>query len=174
MTFSTLAQALSRLAWFCVALLTLGWVFLVAQALIWPDLLAPDIPPEVAGMTVVPLAFAAARAASLLTLVPAVIALVHAARLLADFARGAVLTDKSAHHIRRIGAAIAVRALLGAPAKTLSTALLTLPNPPGRQILSIGFSSDGLEMLIYGGLLFLIGAAMRLAARAAAENAGFV
>lgn len=174
MTFATLARALSGLAWFCIGLLAIGWIFLVTQAIAWPDLLTPDVPPALAGMKVTPLALAAARAVSLLTLLPAIFALVHVARLLADFARGAVLTERSARHIRWIGAAIAVRALLGAPAQTLSSALLTLPNPPGQRLLSIGFSSDGIEMLLYGGLLFAIGAAMRQAARAAAENAEFV
>ncbi|MDD8021546.1 MAG: hypothetical protein PHX82_00350 [Paracoccaceae bacterium] len=174
MTFPRLAYLLSRLAYLSAAVLALGWMFLVAQPLLFPGLIAPEIPAEAAGMVVHPLAYAASRAVLVLVVAPAVCALIHAAQLMHGFARGEVLTETAARHVRRIGVAILVRAALMVPTQTAAVALLTITNPAGKRLLSVGVSSDLLEAVVYGGLLLLIAAAIQTGARAAAENAEFV
>ena len=94
--------------------------------------------------------------------------------LFALYRRGQILTDAAAERIRRIGAALVVLAVAGTLLHTAQALLLTIDNPAGQRHLVLSLSSDSLGFLLSGGLLVVIGWAMREAARAAAENASFV
>lgn len=91
-----------------------------------------------------------------------------------SYRHGEVFTPRAARHIRNIGLWLIALALVGVVVPTLQQLALTYDNPAGRKVLSIALSGDTLSYVLAGGLLVVIGWAMRGAAEAVAENAGFV
>ncbi len=90
------------------------------------------------------------------------------------FQKGEVLSEASAHLVAQIGrglVAIAVLTILCGPVQTV---MATLNNPPGSVSLEVGFSGLDIWFLIAGGLLVLIGYALREAVRVQHENREFV
>lgn len=94
--------------------------------------------------------------------------------LFACYARGDVLGREAAARVQRMGQGLLALAAIRLVADTVNVLVLTLPNPPGQRVLSIGFDTDDLFLLFAAGLLTLVGWAMAEAARVAEENAGFV
>ena len=95
-------------------------------------------------------------------------------RLFGCYKSGAVLTDRSAHFIQRIGfglMGVGVAQLIVLPIQSL---ILTVSNPPGQRAISVGLTSDMLGFLIAAGMMIIIGWAMREASEVAAENKAFV
>ena len=95
-------------------------------------------------------------------------------QLFTAFMHGDVLTDASAALIRRIGQgflALAVAPILIGPAQSL---LLSLANPPGQRSIALSIESDMVFFALSGGLIIVIGWAMREASAVAAENRAFV
>lgn len=95
-------------------------------------------------------------------------------KLFAAYARGAVFTDASARLIQRVGQgflALAITPLFVQPVQSL---LLSLGNPPGQRSISITIESDMILFALSGGLIIVIGWAMRSATAIAAENRAFV
>ncbi len=169
---------LSRLLYWittgAIALLPLITLAILAQALLYPDLMAihfPDLPQ----VTILTSGKALlVSAIGLVTLGLMLMAAWNMRGLYGRYLRGEILSNACARHIQRIG-----QALLGLSAwlllsPTLQMLSLTYDNPPGERVLSIAFDSGSLGLALSGGLLLTIGWAMRDAARAVEENAAFV
>lgn len=95
-------------------------------------------------------------------------------KLFLAYGKGAILTDPSARIIQRIGqgfVALAVAEFLFHPLLVL---ILTMASPPGSRSLAISLNSDMMFFALAGGLIIVIGWAMREAAAAATENRSFV
>lgn len=94
--------------------------------------------------------------------------------LFGRYGRGEVWTLASARHLHR--AALAMTALAPALplAKTLALLALTLGNPPGQRLLSLGLSMQDYLTLLFGLVLLAVATVMREAVRMAEENAEFV
>jgi len=95
-------------------------------------------------------------------------------KLFAGYQRGEVLTTSSAHRIERIGWGLLGLAILPFVLLPIQTILLTLANPAGERVLSVGISSDMVGFALAAGLMIIIGWAMRQAADVADENRAFV
>lgn len=109
-----------------------------------------------------------------LALIPMLAMLFQMRGLFDRYRNGEILTDACAHHILRIGQFLLAFAVITIFAPTLQMLILTVDNPSGRKILSIGIDGTMLGLLLAGALFVIIGWVMREAARAAAENAEFV
>lgn len=94
--------------------------------------------------------------------------------LFGRYARGEVWSLACALHLRR--AALGLLALAPALplAQTLSVLALTLGNPKGQKLLSVGFTMDHYLTLLFGLVLLAIAQVMREAVRMAEENAEFI
>ena len=95
-------------------------------------------------------------------------------KLFAAYTKGDVLTDKSAEIIQRIGQGFLALAIVPLVVRPIQTVLLTLANPPGERSIAIGIDSDMLFFALAGGLIIVIGWAMREASAVASENKSFV
>lgn len=157
-----------------LVLLPLAVAWSVATGLSDPEALRAQFPDLPAATAVPPGKAGAVAALGALALIPAMAALVHMRGLFALYRRGEILTQASAERIRGIGCAFVVLALAGTVLHTAQVLLLTIDNPAGQRALTIRLDSNSVGFLLAGGLLVVIGWAMREAARAAEENAGFV
>ncbi|WP_341368235.1 hypothetical protein [Yoonia sp. BS5-3] len=90
------------------------------------------------------------------------------------YQRGEVLTDRSAKLIQRIGQGFLALAIIPFVLRPIQSVLLTWNNPPGGRSLAIGLDSDMLFFALSGGLIIVIGWAMREASVVASENKAFV
>ncbi|WP_108815613.1 DUF2975 domain-containing protein [Loktanella sp. Alg231-35] len=95
-------------------------------------------------------------------------------KLFGAYVEGQVLTENSARVILRIGQGFLALAVVPFILRPIQTVLLTLANPPGERSLAIGLDSDMIFFALSGGLIMVIGWAMREASDVAAENKSFV
>jgi len=95
-------------------------------------------------------------------------------KLFGAYVEGHVLTENSARLIQRIGQGFLALAVVPFVLRPIQTVLLTLANPPGERSLAIGLDSDMIFFALSGGLIMVIGWAMREASDVAAENKSFV
>ena len=98
----------------------------------------------------------------------------HARLLFASYERGEVFTSTAAGHIRLVGLAMLINAILSVAVHTLGSILLTYDNMAGSRAIAVSFSSDTYSLVLTGGLLIVIGWVMREAARLSEENRQFV
>lgn len=118
-----------------------------------------------------------AVAVKLLGLVPMGIALwilVLMRRLFGLFRDGRALSEGAATAVGRMGRALVLLAAMGLVVPTLQILVVTLDEGPGLRQLSIAFGSGEVGLALAGGLMAVLGAAMREGAAAARENASFV
>ncbi len=94
----------------------------------------------------------------------------HVRLLFGSYERGEIFTGAAARHIRLVGLAMAVNAVVSLLVHTLGSVLLTYDNAPGTRQLSISLSSDQYMLLLTGGLLIVIGWIMGEAARLSDEH----
>ncbi|MEL6683192.1 MAG: hypothetical protein AAFQ09_11180 [Pseudomonadota bacterium] len=95
-------------------------------------------------------------------------------KLFAAYKKGEVLTDGSALLIQRIGQGFLALALATFLLRPIQVLLLTITNPPGQRSIAIAVNSEMIFIALSGGLILVIGWAMREASAAAAENRSFV
>ena len=95
-------------------------------------------------------------------------------KFFAAYAAGGVLTNANARLIQRIGQGFLALAIAPFILRPIQTVLLTLANPPGQRSIAITVDSDMLFFALAGGLIIVIGWAMREASDVAAENKSFV
>jgi hypothetical protein len=96
--------------------------------------------------------------------------LYHAYALFDGYRLGHLFTDEAPLRLRRIGLSLLALALLRPVTATLLGVVLTLSNPPGQRLFSIGISIDDYIIAAIGGLLLSIGHVMVEAKRLADEN----
>ncbi|MDX8352835.1 DUF2975 domain-containing protein [Cognatiyoonia sp. IB215182] len=95
-------------------------------------------------------------------------------KLFVAYSKGAILTNRSARLIQRIGQGFVAMAVADFLFQPLFVLILTMANPPGSRSLAISLNSDMMFFALAGGLIIVVGWAMREAAAAAAENRSFV
>ena len=95
-------------------------------------------------------------------------------KLFGAYVKGHVLTEASARLIQRIGQGFLALAIVPFVLRPVQSVLMTLANPPGERSITIGLDSDMIFFALSGGLIVVIGWAMREAADVAAENKSFV
>ena len=112
-----------------------------------------------------------------LNLIPAIILLFtlnSMRQLFASYRRGEVFTDACARLIQSIGRGFMGLALMPFLLHPILTGLLSMANPPGQRSISVNLSSDMVFFALSGGLIIVIGWAMRQASELASENRAFV
>ena len=95
-------------------------------------------------------------------------------KLFGAYVEGEILTEASARLIQKVGQGFLALAIVPFIVRPIQTVLLTYANPPGQRSLAIGFDSDMIFFVLSGGLIIVIGWAMREASDVAAENRSFV
>lgn len=95
-------------------------------------------------------------------------------RLFGGYLRGAVFTEASSQHLRRIGQAVTGMALVMPLTDTATILALTMGNPPGQRMLSLNVGTQHYVVLLVGLVLTAVAMVMREAQRMAQENAEFV
>lgn len=95
-------------------------------------------------------------------------------KLFGEYVKGHILTEASARFIQRIGTGFLALAIVPFVLRPVQTLLMTLANPPGERGIAIGLDSDMIFFALSGGLIVVIGWAMREASDVAAENKSFV
>ncbi|MEJ8561837.1 DUF2975 domain-containing protein [Yoonia sp. GPGPB17] len=95
-------------------------------------------------------------------------------KLFGAYVKGHVLTEASARLIQRIGQGFLALAIVPFVLRPVQSALMTLANPPGERSIAIGLDNDMIFFALSGGLIVVIGWAMREASDVAAENKSFV
>lgn len=169
--------ALGRLSALMCVVVAVGGA-LAELALIWvwlsPGLVETLVVPRL-GLGMVPASLDGwSRAAGLaVSMLPMAVLgyLLHQAYLLFDGYRlGNVFTDAAPIRLRRIGTLMCVLAVLRPLTTTLLGIVLTMGNPPGQRIVSIGLSIDDYMIAAFGGLILAIGQVMVEAKRLADEN----
>ena len=148
----------------------------VASTVIWPELLPSQ--PALAGVPLAPSKLGtAARLLALTALVidaaPIIWAAYHALRLCRLMADGRLFTAQVPPHLRRMGLALVLTAVL----QPIGGALLSLTVgyfAAGEGHIAAAFSTDHLGVAVIGAILIAIAAAAREAIRIADENARFI
>jgi len=94
--------------------------------------------------------------------------------LFGDYGRGRIFTPAAIGRLGRLARGILLLAALQPVLHTLHVLVLTMHNPPGHRLLSVGVSSGELALAFLGGLLLAISWVMQEASRIATENSEFV
>ena len=95
-------------------------------------------------------------------------------QLFGHYARGQALTAEAQQPLQRFAWALLLMAPAGPLFRAALGVALTLGNPPGQRMLSIGISSNDYLLLLVGLVLLAIATVMAEAVRAAEENRQFV
>jgi hypothetical protein len=147
--------------------LCLFWAFTGRNA---ADFLGSHLPPDTPAV-LTPAVRIMACAASMIPAAVVLYALAVLRRLMGLYAAGTIFAPENARAYRALGRA----ALLAVPARilcqTLMTLAMTLPNPPGQRILSIGLEGGDVALLFVGAVVLLVARIMEQGAALAEENA---
>ncbi len=95
-------------------------------------------------------------------------------KLFSAYHKGEVFTDACARLIQSIGRGFVSLALLPFVLHPILSVLLSISNPPGQRSISVNVSSEMIFFALSGGLIIVIGWAMRQASELASENRAFV
>jgi len=95
-------------------------------------------------------------------------------RLFGEYAAGRVFGRRAQRHLKRFAVGVLLLAALAPLMHTLLVLVLTLGNPPGQRLVSLGFSSDDYARLLLGAVLLAIARVMEQAVEVAEDHAGFV
>lgn len=168
-----LSRRLSRVcAWAVPAVL-------VAPLLWWGLMATPAAYSEMPSGIPFPETLTAAQrvAAAAVTLVPAgamawLLGLLY--RMFAGFARGEVFCAASSERLRRVARALAVLFGAGLVYRPAIVLVLTLGNPPGQRVLSLGLSAGDCAALLLAAVAGMLAWVFAEAARLRDENAEIV
>lgn len=111
---------------------------------------------------------------SLMPLSLAVYGMVQVWLLFGEYAQGRIFTNIASMRLRRMAWAIIAASGVQVVARTVHVLLLTMNNPPGKKVLTIGISSHDYAFLVFGVLLLGIAWVMVEGTRLAQENAEFI
>jgi hypothetical protein len=129
-------------------------------------------------LTVSPLATSAQMYTALgLLLIPMIISLftLNAMRnLFRSYRQGNVLTEGCAILIQRIGQGFLALSLVPFLLQPILSVLLSMANPNGQRSLTVNISSEMIFFAVAGGLIVVIGWAMREASEVETENRAFI
>ncbi len=154
-------------------------VLLLAPPVWWGLVEAPAVYAEMPSGIPYPETLTAVQraAAAAVTLVPAgvmawLLAVLHG--LFAGFARGEVFSDASSARLRRAARSLAVLFGVGLLYRPAIVLVLTLGNPPGQRMLSLGLSVGDCAALFLAAVAGMLAWAFAEAARLRDENAEIV
>lgn len=97
-------------------------------------------------------------------------ALHQAYELFDSYRLGKVFEASVPQRLRRIGLCMIALSVLRPLTNMLLTVVLTMNNPEGQRIISLGFSIDDYMIAVFGGLILAIGHVMADANRIAEHN----
>lgn len=92
-------------------------------------------------------------------------------RLFSAYARGMLFTEMNALYIKRAGIWLVARQLFDPFYGALLSVILTLDNPPGQRMLTLGLGSTNLLGVLVGLLIILVAWIMQEGCRLQEENA---
>lgn len=95
-------------------------------------------------------------------------------QLLAHYMRGTLFDLRAAQLLRSTGLWLTGMGVLQVLSPTLGLLALTLHNPPGHRLLSVGMGFENYTVLLLGALIVLLASVMVEATRIAQENQEFV
>ena len=95
-------------------------------------------------------------------------------RLFGAYLRGAIFTEASTRHLRRIGQSVMLMALVMPLTDSATILALTAGNLPGQRVLWLNLGSQHYIVLLVGLVLTAVALVMREAQRMAQENAEFI
>lgn len=155
-----------------LAELALAWIWL------FPDYVQELVAPHL-GLGAAPVSLTAGTriagfAISMLPLGTLLYALHQAYGVFDAYRRGHIFSPDVPARLRAIGLAMVALAILRPIANTLLGVVLTLGNPPGQQVVSIGISLDDYMIAAFGGLILIIGHVMVEARRIADDHSQIV
>jgi hypothetical protein len=95
-------------------------------------------------------------------------------QLFGHYGSGRFFDSVTLRPMRRFGWSLFFAALLAPFDKTLLVLALTIGNPPGQQMLTLGLSADHLNRILMSAVMLAIGLVLTEAARLAEENQSFI
>ena len=95
-------------------------------------------------------------------------------RLFTLYAQGRALTIQAARVVGEVGRAVTALAVLGVLVPALQGLIVTFDNPAGARELALSIGTGSIGLLLAGGVMTVMGVAMRQAAAQRAELEGFV
>lgn len=116
----------------------------------------------------------ACASVTLLSAIPMMLALSHARRCFLLLAAGDYFAATTIGHLRGFAACTFTACFTGFAATPAISVLLTLNNPPGTRLLSLGLSSHDFSGAFVAGMVWVIAAVMSHATALAEENAQFI
>jgi len=84
------------------------------------------------------------------------------------------LSSKNSRYLKRFAFGLIGTALLSPVSCSVLSVLLTMHNPPGKKMLTIGISSNQITLAAVGGLLFVLANLLQRASLIADENAQII
>lgn len=114
---------------------------------------------------------------SLFTGIPAaalVVAAFFIQRLMNLFAAGTYISNKSVHYLRAIALSLMAFPPLSILSETLFILAMTLGNPPGQRLFSLGIDAVNLIAFLFGLLLWMITRAFEVEKERAEEHASII
>ena len=109
-------------------------------------------------------------AACLLPLAAVWYGLFHIRKLFSYYRSGTIFSFQHVRLFKKIARALMAWVLLSILYESAKSVLFSLGNPPGQRVLSVGFTSSELTMLLIGGLVFFIAWIMDEGRRLHEEN----
>jgi hypothetical protein len=97
-------------------------------------------------------------------------ALFHAKQFFDSYATGQLFPETSGQKLKSIGRLCLWLAIANPIIRTITLLIMTWLNPPGQKILVISFSSTDGFLLVFSGMLFMIGYILAESNRIAEEN----
>lgn len=95
-------------------------------------------------------------------------------RLFGEYGQGRLFSDRAVQSLRRLGAWLLADWVAGPLIHAAASVARTWDNPPGQRMLTLSFGSTDYQQLLFALLVLALARVMQEAARAAAENEGFV
>ncbi|MBK1615102.1 hypothetical protein CKO44_16665 [Rubrivivax gelatinosus] len=95
-------------------------------------------------------------------------------RLFGAYQRGQALSAGAQRRLQQVGATLLALALVQPLSDAALSVALTIGNPPGQRLLTLGFDSGDYLLVVVAVTILAVATAMHEAVRAAEENRGFV
>lgn len=94
--------------------------------------------------------------------------------LFGEYGQGRLFSDRAVQSLRRLGAWLLADWVAGPLIHAAASVARTWDNPPGQRMLTLSVGSTDYQQLLFALLVLALARVMQEAARAAAENEGFV
>lgn len=171
---SKTASVLLALTWIAIAALPLSLVYVFLDGAAQADRLASAFPEIAISQSLGDAARYGAVAVGLIPACAALYLLWQMQALFRLYRRGTVLTAAAAVRISRLGVGLLALSVITVASRTAQILILTSSNAPGARVLAIQLGASDVALVLAGGLMIVIGAAMAAAAAMAEDHAQIV